>query len=346
MSDEKIKSDMPFDMMRFLSSIVASSDDAIIGKTLDGTIVTWNRAAEKMYGYTAEEAIGKSIHIIVPGEKRKEIGEILAKIANGETLPHYETVRVRKDGASLDVSVTVSPVRDESGRITHASVIAQDITEQKRLADEVRRQSFLIEDLYNNAPCGYHSIDRDGVIVMINDTELKWLGYALDEVVGRLKITDIMAPESLEKFRSNFAAFKERGWVKDLDMEFKRKDGTVIPVLLSATAVYDKDGNYVMSRTIVYDVTEKKKAEDELKRINRDLVEALSKVKLLSGMIPICASCKKIRNDKGYWESVEKYIAEHSEAEFSQGICTDCIKKLYPDYYNNVLSKQKTGSSE
>ncbi|HLE17567.1 MAG TPA: PAS domain-containing protein [Syntrophales bacterium] len=112
------------------------------------------------------------------------------------------------------------------------------------------------------------------------------------------------------------------------------RDGSVIPVLLNATTVKDDNGKFLMSRTTFFDITEARKARSELMEKNRELNDALSKVKLLSGLLPICASCKKIRDDDGYWNSVEKYIGEHSEAAFTHSICPDCARRLYPEFYD------------
>lgn len=323
-----------------LASIVESSDDAIISKDLDGKILSWNKAAENMYGYASHEAIGNSVYILVPPEKKDEIAQILSKLKRGEQLKHFDTVRLRKDGTNIEVSLTISPVRDSNGNIIGASTIAQDVTERRRIEEELRRTYREIEDLYNNAPCGYHSIDKNGVFIRINDTELNWLGYKREEIIGKMKVADLLTSEGRTTFQQNYPRFMETGFVHDLQFEFIKKDGSTLPVLLSATVVRDSDGNYVMSRTIIYDLTERKKSDDELKKINKELQDALAKVKQLKGLLPICASCKKIRNDKGFWDSIEKYISEHSEAEFTHSICLDCAQKLYPEYYDKIWEKQ------
>jgi len=120
----------------FASAIVASSDDAIVGKTLQGVIKSWNQGAERIFGYTASEAIGQSIELIIPPDHRHEERDILRRLARGERIEHFETVRRAKDGRLVDVSLTVSPVRDETGRIVGASKIARDVTEQKRTRAE------------------------------------------------------------------------------------------------------------------------------------------------------------------------------------------------------------------
>jgi len=127
-----------------LAAIVESSDDAIIGKTLNGIITSWNTGAETMYGYSAEEVLNRSVSILLPPDLPEEIGQIFKKIAQGESVDHYETVRVRKDGTCIDVSLTVSPVRDKSGRIVGASSVARDISERKRMEEALRETDKLV----------------------------------------------------------------------------------------------------------------------------------------------------------------------------------------------------------
>jgi PAS domain S-box-containing protein len=121
-----------------LAAIVESSDDAIVGKTLDGRIVSWNSGAQRLFGYTAEEAVGQFVTLIIPPERLQEEAEILGKLVRGERVDHYETVRVAKDGRLLDISLTSSPIRDGSGRIIGASKVARDITERKRQEERMR----------------------------------------------------------------------------------------------------------------------------------------------------------------------------------------------------------------
>ena len=147
--------------------------------------------------------------------------------------------------------------------------LQREVTERKRAEEALRKSAEEIYDLYDRAPCGYHSLNRDGVFIRINDTELQWMGYTREEIIGKMKFSDFITGKSLQTFKDNFPLFMERGWVRDLEFEMIRKDGTLLPVLVSGTAIYDDDGNYVMSRSTVYDISERKRAEEKLQERER-----------------------------------------------------------------------------
>ena len=128
-----------------------------------------------------------------------------------------------------------------------------------------------LDDLYNNAPCGYHSLDAEGVFVRVNDTELNWLGYSRQAVVGKMKFADLVSAPERQLFQESFAILKKNGWLHHLEYDLTRSDGTVLPVLLNATAICDQDGAFVMSRSIIYDITERKLVEKELSDLNKSL---------------------------------------------------------------------------
>lgn len=141
---------------------------------------------------------------------------------------------------------------------------------ERKLAEAALKKSLQeVEDLYHNAPCGYHSLDKDGIFLQINDTELGWLGYTREELVGRTKFVDVLSPASMRTFYENYPAFMQRGWVNDLEFEFERKDGTTFPVLLNATAVMDGDGSYLMSRSTSFEISARKRAEQALQAEER-----------------------------------------------------------------------------
>jgi PAS domain S-box-containing protein len=181
---------------------------------------------------------------------------------------------IHPDGSIHWLAISVRVWFEESEGTRRATMgfgTTQDITERKQVEQElqelnrtleerVKQRTAEVQDLYDNAPTGYHSLDRNGNFVMMNQTELNWLGYSRAEVIGR-PASDFITPASLAMFRSVFPVLKQRGWVSDQEIEMVRKDGTIIPVLLSATALYDEQGNFVMSRSTIFDNTERKKAE-------------------------------------------------------------------------------------
>jgi PAS domain S-box-containing protein len=184
----------------------------------------------------------------------------------------------------------------ENGKVVKMRGSFQDITKRKKTEEELRKlkmeleervlertaqleaanetlQSYAdeISDLYNNAPCGYHSLDEDGSFISINDTELRWLGYTRDEIVGKKRFEDLITPESLNVFKQNFPIFKKQGWISDLEFDMIRKDGSIFPVLLNATAVKDASGKFLRSRSTLFDITERRKADKALQAALTDL---------------------------------------------------------------------------
>lgn len=262
-----------------LAAIVQSSDEAIIGKDLEGIITSWNAGAERIYGYTAAEVAGRSIAVLLPQGREDEIPRILAQLRAGQHVRHFETVRRRKDGQEIHVSLALSPIHNAAGAIVGVSTIARDITERKRAEDALRGALAEVSDLYDHAPCGYHSLDKHGVFARINATELEWLGYGPEEVVGRMRFSDVLTVESRRTFQENFLRFKAVGAIRDLEFDLIRKDGSLLPVLLSATAVVDSRGDYLMSRSTVFDLTERKRA-DRQRQVHFRLLETMDRINL------------------------------------------------------------------
>ena len=153
--------------------------------------------------------------------------------------------------------------------------LEEEIAESMKVQTNLNKSMMEIKDLYENAPCGYHSLDKNGIITRINDTELEWLGYAREEVIGK-RLTEFMNPDSIKKYEENFQSFLTHGWVKDLEFTIVRRDGTLLSVLKSGTAIKDEHGKYVMSRSTLYDISHKKLAEDKLIQLNKDLEEIVA----------------------------------------------------------------------
>ena len=246
-----------------LARIIESSTDAIVGKTLDGIITSWNLGAEKLFGHTAKEAIGNRMLLIFPPGREAEEVEILARIAAGETIENFETVRMRKDGTLIDVAVTISPIKDPQGRIIGASKVAHSIEKRKRAEADLKESTLRLQLLIEHAPAAIAMFDRNMRYIAASR---RWLAdYGLDEqsLVGRSHYE--VFPEIPNRWKSIHARCLA-GEVLSADEDaFRRADGTVQWIKWDIrpwrTATQDIGGIVIFSE----DITERKKANDDLR---------------------------------------------------------------------------------
>jgi PAS domain S-box-containing protein len=255
-----------------LAAIVESSNDAILGKDINGRVTSWNKAAELMYGYTAEEIIGEPVELLCPPERQDEEMEILARVRRGEQIKHYETERVTKNGRRVEMSLTISPIRDAQGRIVGASTIGRDISEHKKAERKFR-------DLLETAPDAMVIIDTRGQITLVNARAERVFGYNRDEMIGQP--IETLIPERLrmqhEAHRNSFVSDpRQRPMGTGLDLWARRRDGSEFPVEISLGPLQTAEGTLVTAA--VRDITERKAFESQLadyaenlKRSNREL---------------------------------------------------------------------------
>jgi len=435
-----------------LAAIVQSSDDAIIGKTLEGIILSWNSSAERIYGYSSAEVIGRHISILLPPNRPDEVSQLLKRIGRGERVDHYESVRIRKDGQLIHISLMISPVRDTTGKIVGASTIARDISGHKRVEEALRKSEERYRTLFQESRDAIFTTSQEGKILDANRSMVNLFGYSREETIGLKAMETYVFSEDRLKFQQKI---EREGFVRDYEIKLRKKDGTEMDCLLTATVRRAGDGNISGYQGIIRDITERRQAEEKLKQAseeweltfnsindlisihdkdfrivkvnksfadtfgmeNRELIgkkcyeiihgteepwpncpheqtlgcgkpateefweprrsrylevstspicnekcemigtihitkditdrkkveeereklihelqEALANIKTLRGLLPICSYCKKIRDDKGYWNQIESYIRDHSGAEFTHGMCPECLKKLYPDF--------------
>jgi len=243
----------------FLVSLVESSADAIVGESLDGTVLSWNRGAQELYLYEAEEMIGKPISQLVPPERVGELELGLDATARDGKVIRYETVRVRKDGIPVDVALTLSPVRDAAGKITGIATIAHDITPRKLREQQTQLQTAALESTAN----GIVITNRNGQILWVNPAFTRLTGYAAEEVLAQ-------TPRILKSGAQSEAFYRElwstitRGDTWHGEIVNRRKDGSLYNEEMTITPVRAADGSIHHFVAVQQDVTERKHAQEEL----------------------------------------------------------------------------------
>lgn len=252
-----------------LAAIVESSDDAIISKTLDGEILSWNKAAEKIYGYTAEEAIGQSISILAPWDVRNEFPSILQKIGRSEVVDHFETRRRRKDGKVIHVSLSVSPIKDASGKIIGASTIARDITERKRAEEQLREQREWLKVTLTSVGDAVLATDSEAKIAFLNPVAEALTGWSNNEALNKpaqevFRTIDEQTGKAAEDVISKVL---RQGCTVALanHTALVTRYGRAIPIEDSAAPIKDSEGNISGVVLVFHDVTERRRAREALR---------------------------------------------------------------------------------
>ncbi len=236
--------------IRHLAKIIDSSDDAIVSEDLDGTILSWNAAAERMFGFTAAEAIGNSIRIIIPADRQDEEDFVLDRIRSGEAVRHHETVRQRKDGTQLHISLTVSPVYDDSGRVIGASKIARDISDRVEADLAARRLASLVE----SSDDAIIAKDVNGTILAWNPAAERMFGYTAAEAVGR-SIRIIIPHDRQGEEDHVLSQIRAGRAVRHFETIRQRKDGALVPISLSVSPIRDDHGMVIGASKIARDIS-------------------------------------------------------------------------------------------
>jgi PAS domain S-box-containing protein len=252
-----------------LASIVESSHDAIISKTLDGIITSWNLSAQKLYGYSAEEVLGRAIAILAPSELSDEIDTILERLMQGDRIEDFETERITKEGKRISVSLTISPIRGSSGAVGGWSTIARNITERNRLEEARRASELRYRRLFESAKDGILILNAEtGQIVDANPYIMNALGYAYEELLGK-ELWEIGFFRDASEAKKAFAELQVSGYVRYEDLPLKTRGGLTIEVEVVANVYPVGDAKVIQCN--IRDVTERKSGERALEETNRKL---------------------------------------------------------------------------
>ncbi len=254
-----------------LTAIVDSSDDAIISKDLNGIIKSWNRSAERLFGYTAAEAIGQSVAtLLIPADRQEEEPEILSRLRRGERVDHFETKRKRKDGTLLDISLTISPVKDPKGNIVGASKIARNITERL----QAQRAALLLSAIVDSSDDAIISKDLNGIITSWNKSAERLFGYTAAEAIGQSVATLLIPADRQEEEPEILSRLRRGERVDHFETKRKRKDGTLLDISLTISPVKDPKGNIIGASKIARDITEQLRTREALHQANKRLAQS------------------------------------------------------------------------
>jgi PAS domain S-box-containing protein len=310
-------------------SLVETTSDWIWETDAEGKYTYTSPRVRDLLGYEPEEVIGRTPFDLIAQDERGHLATAFARI-NEERRPffNFENTNLHKDGHPVVLETSGVPRLGLHGNFLGYRGVDRDITERKRAEETLRESEERFRKLFE-----YHSavmmvIDPDtGNIIYANEAAANFYGWSIEELRDmRIQQINTLSSEAvkseMEKARSSEST--------RFEFRHRRADGSIREVEVFSNKI-EITGKALLY-SIIHDITERKQAEEALEEERRRLQKALDDVRTLRGIVPICANCKKIRDDKGYWNQVEKYVSEHSEAEFSHGICPECLKKLYPEF--------------
>lgn len=317
------------DSRAYLNNLIQSSMDVIVATDNENRITLFNEAAERTFGYDAKDILGQPVSLLFAGSDDDEkthrsiidqgrwVGEVLNRRKNGETFPSL---------------LAASSVRNLRGEIVGTMGISRDITEQKRRDSALRESQERFRRAFDDAPIGMALVGTNGRWVRINRALCDIVGYSESELLG-MTFQDITHFEDLGNdldFLKQILSGKILSY--QIEKRYMHKKGDLVYVMLSVSLVRNRVGEPLYFVAQVENITERKSRDAEREKLIQELKDALAHVKTLSGLLPICAYCKKIRDDKGYWSEVERYVAKRTDSTFTHSICPDCYQTKLKEY--------------
>lgn len=313
-----------------LAAIVESSNDAIIGKNLHGVITSWNQGAERLFGYTAREAIGQSVTMLIPSDRLDEEPPILDQIRRGKAIQNYETVRQCKDGKLRNISLTVSPIRNDEGQIAGVSTVARDITERIRAEEGLRESEARYRATFDNAAVGIAHVGLDGRWLRFNDATCAITGYPREELLTKT-FADITHPDDVDadwsEVRRLVAGETDRF---SMEKRYIRQDGSLIWVCLTVSLQRDAQGRAQNFISIIQNIQEQKETQAQLLQLADDLER-----RVIARTREVAVSQEKLRA-----LTTDLHLAEHRVRQNLAVDLHDYLAQLL------VLSRIKLGQAK
>ncbi len=312
----------------------------------DGTVLEANRTALDTAGVIESAVCDRRIWNtrwwagLVEEQKRLEWA--VAEAAGGN-LARLELEAHGFGKRALTLDISLKPVTNRRGKVVLLNAEARDISERKQAERELAERTAYLKALIENTPLGVVAHDAEGRVRLCNPAFERLFGHECENIQGK-HLDGLISPETNATEAADITRQVVGGDSVQVTTRRRRRDGTLLDVRIYGVPL-TVEGELLGGFGLYEDITERKRTEQERERLVVELQEALANIKTLSGLLPICASCKKIRDDQGYWSQIESYISAHSRAQFSHGICPECAKQLYPEHYQKMfpeLYKEET----
>ena len=315
-------------------SIVDSQKNYLCRLNISLEFTFVNQSYAEYLGSSPRQLIGKPYLPLVHKSIQRSLFRHIKAILSGSSPITVDFKIVDHKGQSHWQQWYLQNILDENDNLFEIECVGYDVTLNKIHAEKIERKKEKYRQLAEITSDWIWEVDKDGFYTYASPVVYEFLGYWPEEVIGK-KPFDFMTKNEAERVEPLFRkAISERAVLKAIENTNLHKDGSLVIFETNGVPIHDDSGNFIGYRGIDRNITARKIVERELEREKEKLKEALEKVRLLSGMLPICASCKKIRDDQGYWQQIELYISEHSEADFTHSICPDCARKIYPEFYD------------
>lgn len=328
---------------QFLKKIFDSIQDGISVIDINLKVIKTNRYMEEIYDHKMP-LVGKQCYQVYqernsPCQQCPSLKSIKTGDVHTEVVPYPS--ETNPEGW---IELFSFPVKDEKGRVTSVIEYIKNITARKKAEEALRENEEKFRSLVEITSDWIWEVDQNGIYSYVSPKIKTLLGYEPQELIGKATPFDFMPEEEAEKtsrlFKSIISSRKSLDGLENTNIH---KDGHLVVLETSGVPVFDKVGNFTGYRGVDRDITDRKRTEDELFQEKKKLENALNEIKTLSGLLPICSSCKKIRDDKGYWNDLESYIELHSDALFTHGLCPECSEKLYGKEKWYVKMKKRKG---